>query len=80
MKEKLKKMAQMDIRTVDKATLVDINEVHLDASLPVEERVRSYLEQVKNPYCYLSHGIAVKISFAGKSRLEDCLAKCISME
>ena len=37
------------------------------------------IEQVKNPYCYISHGVAVKISFTGKCTLEESLSRCISL-
>ena len=74
--EKLKKMAEVDIRTVDKETLVDIKDVTIDTELPDKERVLDYIRQIKNPYCYLYNGMIVKISFAGKEHLEDCLARC----
>lgn len=78
--EELRKMEQTDIKKVSREDLVDIADVEIDFSLPVERRVSDYLEQIKNPYCYISNGVIVKISFAGKYRLEDCLAKCMGME
>ena len=78
--EELKKMAQTDIREVDRSQLVDIDSVKINTDLPVEERVKDYLLQIKNPYCYLSHGIIVKISFRGKRTLEECLKSCVLME
>ena len=44
---------------------------------PVEERIKDYIEQIKNPYCYLCNGVVEKISFAGKKRLDDCLSSYI---
>ena len=35
--------------------LVDIRDVKIDRSLPMEERVRSYVEQVKDPYHFRVH-------------------------
>jgi hypothetical protein len=72
-KEDLQKMAAIDIRKADKESLVDIKDVTIHTELPIEERVKDYLQQIKNPYCYLSHGVTVKISFAGKKKLEDCI-------
>lgn len=40
--EKIKGMKNMDIRTVDKSTLVDIRDVVIDVNLPVEERINSW--------------------------------------
>ena len=39
-----------------------------------------YIRQVKNPYCHISNGMIVKISFAGQDTLEACLSRCISPE
>lgn len=30
--------------------LVDIRDVKIDRSLPSEERIKSFIEQIKNPY------------------------------
>ena len=37
----VEEMKAVDIRTVDRETLVDIRDVKIDRSLPLEERVRS---------------------------------------
>lgn len=66
-------MAQTDIRTVDKATLVDIKDVKIKPELPEHLRVLDYIEQIKNPYCYLDHGIIVKISLKKSQSIEDAL-------
>ena len=64
--EEMQEMAEIDIRTVD-------------TELPQEERIADYIRQIKNPYCYISHGVAVKISFTGKCTLEESLSRCISL-
>lgn len=38
--EQLKEMAALDIRDVDRETLVDIEDVKIDVSLPKEERIQ----------------------------------------
>lgn len=78
--ERLKEMAEVNIRDVSPDELVDIENVHVNTELPVEERVLDYIRQIKNPYCYISHGVIVKISFTGNRKLEECLGACISME
>lgn len=72
-KKELNKLKNVDIKTVKKEDLVDISTVKIDTDLPVKERVEDYIRQIKNPYCYVNHGIIIKISFAGKSKLEDCI-------
>lgn len=78
--ETLQKMAAVDIRTAKPEELVDMDTVKINQELPVAERVQDYIRQIKNPYCYKSHGVMVKISFAGTKTLEECLGACISME
>ena len=46
----------------------------------MRERLEDYIRQIKNPYCYLSNGVIVKISFAGRDTLEECLSRCIMSE
>ena len=78
--EELKKLSEVDIRTVNAKDLVDIGDVRINQELPVKERVLDYIRQVKNPYCYISHGVVVKIGFSGTRKLEECLSACISRE
>ena len=71
--EELKAMSEVDIRTVDRSTLVDAESVKINTELSTEERIADYIRQIKNPYCYLYKGMVVKISFSGKRKLEDCM-------
>lgn len=71
--EELAAMRDVDVRTVDKGTLVDIKDVVIDPALSQQERMLSFIQQIKNPYCYLDHGIVVKVSFQGERTLEDSL-------
>lgn len=61
--EELRKMKEVDIRTVDKSQLVDLNSVVIDESKPVEERILSFIEQVRNPYCFRVGDVAVKVVY-----------------
>ncbi len=67
-------MKNVDIRTVDREELVDIRDVSIDRTLPKEERVRSFMQQIKNPYCFRCGDVIVKTSFANtETTLEDCV-------
>lgn len=57
-------MKNVDVRTVSRDDLVDIRDVHIDRSLPKEERVRSFVQQIRNPYCFKCGNVVVKTSFA----------------
>ena len=78
--DQLRELSEVDIRTVDPQELVDIADVKIRDDLPIPERIRDYIRQIKNPYCYLSRGTVVKIHFTGSRTLEECISSCISME
>lgn len=63
-KSELEQMKNVDIRTVDKASLVDLNDVVIDTSQPVEQRIKSFIAQVKNPYVFRIGDVAVKVNYA----------------
>lgn len=76
--EKLKELAEVDILTVQRETLVDIRDVKIDAKKCQEERIADYLRQIKNPYCFKCNGIIVKSRFSDKEEsetLEDKLTE-----
>ena len=67
-------MKSIDPRTVDRSTLMQRSSVRLDPSAPREERLRDFIQQIKNPYCYLDGKTVVKISFTNTATtIEDCL-------
>lgn len=45
-------------------SLVDIRDVKIDRSQPVEERMKSYVEQIKNPYMFKVGNTVVRVSYA----------------
>lgn len=75
MREALKKMSRMEFEEIIPETLTELTDIEIDDSLPVEERVLSLLRQTKNPYFYRYNGAVVKLSFAGRQTLEECIAK-----
>ena len=62
-RESLNEMQQVDIRTVDKSALIDLNSVKIDESLPIPERVASFISQIGNPYCFRVGDVAVKVVY-----------------
>ena len=49
-------------------SLVDIRDVKIDQSLPVEERMRSYVKQIKNPYMFKYGNTIVRVSYANTTQ------------
>ena len=45
-------------------SLVDIRDVKIDRTLPLEERMKSYVEQIKNPYMFKVGDTVVRVSYA----------------
>ncbi len=79
MKLQLAQMKEVDIRTVDRESLVDIREVQVDGRLPREQRFEDFIRQIRNPYCYRCGKMVVKVSFSDtdatlENRLEHYLA------
>ena len=70
--EELESMKNVDIRTVNPATLRDIRDVKINTALPKAQRIQDYIRQIGNPYCYRHGKYVVKISFADTNvTLED---------
>lgn len=63
-----------DIRTVDRDSLVDIRNVKIDPGLSKPDRIKSFVNQIGNPYCYRDGDVVVGISYADTDvSLEDRL-------
>lgn len=60
--------------------LVDIRDVHIDPTLPREERIRSFVMQVKDPYNFRVGEVTVHVSYTENGRtLNDCFADMLSL-
>ncbi len=55
---------KVDVRAVDRSQLHSLEQVKIDTSLPCEQRVKSYVEQIGNPYCYLDGDVVVSLGFS----------------
>ena len=60
--------------------LVDIRDVKLDSSMGQAERVKSFLAQIKNPYCFRVGDVVVNVAYTkGGATLNDCFADMLSI-
>lgn len=72
----LEEMRDLDVRTVDPATLVDIKNITVNTALPRDERLLDFLRQIKNPYCFKCGKAVVKVGFADtEATLDDRLER-----
>lgn len=73
-------LKQVDVRTVDPNILIDINDTRVNSKLPLEERIRDFIKQIKNPYCYRCGKVVVKVSFSNTdTTLEDSMESLLRM-
>jgi hypothetical protein len=61
-------MSETDINEVNPGDLVNAASITLDAALPQAERAERFLEQIHNPYCFISGGTPVRIRFTGSEK------------
>lgn len=72
----LVQMSRQSIEEIRKETLVDISTVKIDDTLTPEQKVISFLDQVKNPYCFLCGETPVRVCYAdGAPGLGELLTK-----
>ncbi len=57
-------MERITARTAERAKLCDINDVVIDTSKPCKQRIREYVRQIGNPYCYRDGDVVVEIEYA----------------
>lgn len=74
--EDLEKLKAVDIRTVEKGELVDITGLLEEKpDYDKDRRMKTFIEKVKNPYCFMVGDVIVKSSFLGgvslKQRLQE---------
>lgn len=71
----LTNLQNINIETVEKESLVDLSTVIINSDLEKKEKLAKYIQQIRNPYCFVCDGIVVKVSFDknGKS-LEEKLS------
>lgn len=58
--------------------LVDINDISVNKDLPKPERIKEYIRQIKNPYCFKCGNFVVTAKYSDKGlSIEDCLQSII---
>lgn len=75
--DELKGMRDTDIRTVRKEELSEADNVVINTDEPMLKRILLYIRQIRNPYCYLCHGVIVKVSMTGEKDISECLKEAM---
>ncbi len=61
-------MSSLEITQVDRNSLIDIDTVKINTSLPIEQRLESFIKQIKNPYCFLCGDTPVRVRFVSPEK------------
>ena len=60
--------------------LVDIRDVKINPDLPIEEKIKSFVEQVRNPYHCRVGKVKVRVSYADTDNtLNDSFARLLAI-
>lgn len=62
--KEIEALKNVDVRTADRDGLVDIRELDVRRDIPVEQRIREFVKQVGNPYCFKVGDVVVKAAFS----------------
>lgn len=73
-RQELEQCRNADIMACDPKELVDLGDVRIDTSLPVQERMDSFLQQVRNPYLFKVDGVVVKVNYGSKKNFTSALS------
>ena len=76
----LYEMSRIEIDKINPTTLIDIDSISIDQTLPHEEKILSFIRQTGNPYCFMSGGVPVRVRFVGEGKdLAQSLVNYFSM-
>lgn len=64
---------------IDNSQLEEIGSISVDAKLPTEQRLESFIHQIKNPYRFKAGKITVKVEFCGESSCTERLINALCM-
>ena len=61
--ERLEQLRAVDVRSIDKNDLIDLNQVTIDETKPVPERVAEFMRQIQTPYCFRIGDVVIKVVY-----------------
>ena len=56
-------MKNIDVTKVNREDLIDIKDVKINKNLQQDQRIKDFVNQIGNPYCYKYGDYIVKINF-----------------
>jgi len=74
-------LKNLDIRTIQPDTLEYIEKVKINTDLPVEERMKEFVRQIKNPYFFRCGQLVVQVEYRDTDKtINDCLREFIESQ
>lgn len=62
--KQLEDMSKQNIEALNRKELAEITAIHIRQDLPHNKKVLAFLEQIKNPYCFLCGDVPVRVCFS----------------
>ena len=69
----------IDIKTCDKASLIDLESIYIDKNKSVTDKFVDFINQVNNPFAFKVGDIAVKTNFGGEIPFDKVLKNLLNM-
>lgn len=70
----------VELKKADVEELVDIRDVQIDSSLSTEDKIKSYVAQIRDPYCFKVGSVVVRVSYSDKqTTLNDQFVNMLSV-
>lgn len=78
--DELLNLSEIKLEEINKHNLKELTDIHLDSNMTIEEKIKTFLDKIENPYIFLVHGTPVQISFNNhnKTKLDDCLLQYLT--
>jgi len=74
-------LKNLDIRTIQPESLEYIENVTINSDLPVEERMKEFVKQIKNPYFFRCGKLIVQVEYNDTDKtINDCLREYIESQ
>ena len=74
-------LKDLDIRTIQPDSLEHIENVRINTDLPVEERMKEFVRQIKNPYFFRCGKLIVQVEYSDTDKtINDCLKEYIETQ
>lgn len=74
-------LKNVDIESFNIDDLIDLRDIRIDKNCPIQSKIVSFIEQIKNPYFFKVGNIAIKLNFDDngptfQERLLNSLKEC----